>query len=120
MTRTSPFRLHEIIRLAVTLYVRFPLSLGEVEDLLHVRAIEVSQGTVRFWWMRFGPMFAVEIGRRRMVRMRSCSRWRWQLDERFAKVNGAQFRPRRAVDHRGGVLEASVSKARDKGVRLRS
>jgi hypothetical protein len=43
------------------LYVRFPLSLRKVEDLLHERGIEVSHETVRFWWMRFGPMFAAEI-----------------------------------------------------------
>ena len=43
--RTSP----EIIRLAVMMYVRFPLSLRNVEDLLHERGIEVSHETVRFW-----------------------------------------------------------------------
>ena len=55
--KTSP----EIIRLAVVLYVRFPLSLGNVEDLLHERGIDVSHETVRYWWLRFGPMFAAEI-----------------------------------------------------------
>ena len=47
--KTSP----EIIRLAVMLYVRFPLSLRNVEDLLHERGINVSHETVRFWWNRF-------------------------------------------------------------------
>ena len=65
MTQRSPFRYFktspEIIRLAVMLYVRFPLSLRNVEDLLHERGIEVSHETVRFWWLRFGPMFAAEI-----------------------------------------------------------
>jgi transposase-like protein len=41
MTKHSPFRYFktspEIIRLAVMLYVRFPLSLRNVEDLLHER-----------------------------------------------------------------------------------
>ena len=50
----------EIIRLAVMLYIRFPLSLRNVEDLLHERGIEVSHETVRFWWNRFGPMFAAD------------------------------------------------------------
>ena len=48
-------------RLAVMLYVRFPLSLRNLEDLLHERGIEISHETVRFWWNRFGPMFAGEI-----------------------------------------------------------
>ena len=45
------------MRLAVMLYVRFPLSLRNVEDLLHERGIEISHETVWFWWNRFGPMF---------------------------------------------------------------
>ena len=52
--KTSP----EIIRLAVTLYFRFPLSLRNVEDLLHERGVDVSHETVRFWWHRVRSMFA--------------------------------------------------------------
>ena len=62
MTKDSPFRYFktspEIIRLAVMLYVRFALSLRNVEDLLHERGIEISHETVRFWWNGFGQMFA--------------------------------------------------------------
>ena len=47
------------------MYVRFPLSLRNVEDLLHERGIEISHETVRFWWHRFGPLFAAEIRKRR-------------------------------------------------------
>ena len=51
----------EVIRLVVMMYVRFPLSLRNVEDLLAERGIDISHETVRFWWNRFGPMFAAEI-----------------------------------------------------------
>ncbi len=75
MTKRSPFRYFktspEVIRLAVMLYVRFPLSLRNVEDLLHERGIEISHETVRFWWNRFGPMLAAEIRKRRIQGMRS-------------------------------------------------
>ena len=47
------------------LYVRFPLSFRNVEDLLHERGVDVSHETVRFWWNCFGPMFAAEIVRKR-------------------------------------------------------
>ncbi len=85
MTKRSPFRYFrtspEIIRLAVMMYVRFPLSLRNVEDLLHERGIEVSHETVRAWWRRFGPMFAAEIRRKRVGGMRaSRSRWHRQKD----------------------------------------
>ncbi len=100
------------------MYVRFPLSLRNVEDILHERGIDVSHETVRFWWQRFGPMFAAEIRRKRVGQMRS-SRWRRYLDEVFVKVNGVQHYLWRAVDHEGEVLEAYVSKHRDKKAALR-
>jgi putative transposase len=122
MTQRSPFRYFktspEIIRLAVMLYVRFPLSLRNVEDLLHERGIEVSHETVRYWWQRFGPMFAAEIRRKRVGGLRT-SRWRWHLDEVFVRVNGVQHYLWRAVDHEGEVLEAYVSTTRDKTAALK-
>ena len=117
MTQRSPFRYFktssEIIRLAVMMYIRFPLSLRNVEDLLHERGIDVCHETVRFWWHRFGPMFAAEIRKRRVAGRRS-SHWRWHLDEVFVKINGERHYLWRAVDHEGEVLESFVTKTRDK------
>ena len=81
-------------------------------------SIEESQETVRFWWQRFGPMFAAEIRRKPVGGMRS-SRWRWHLDEVFVRVNGVQHHLWRAVGHEGEVLEAFVSKTRDKAAALK-
>jgi len=56
------------------LYVRFPLSLRNVEDLLHERGVNISHETVRFWWNRFGPMvLSEENGLRRAGRLRASS-----------------------------------------------
>ncbi|WP_290770988.1 IS6 family transposase [Hoeflea sp.] len=122
MTQRSPFRYFktspEIIRLAVMMYVRFPLSLRNVEDLLHERGIDISHECVRFWWNRFGPIFASEIRKRRVEGMRS-SRWRWHLDEVFVKINGQQHYLWRAVDHEGEVLESFVTKRRNKKAALK-
>ena len=82
--KTSP----EFIRLAMMLDIRFPLSLREVEDLLDERGIEISHETVRFWWNRFRPMFAAEIRRKRVERMRATRQWRWHLDEVCVKIDG--------------------------------
>jgi putative transposase len=103
----------------VVLCVRFPLSLRNVEDLLHERGIEISHETVRFWWNRFGPMFAAEIRRRRVDRMRAFSNWRWHVDEVFVKINGERHYLWRAVDHEGEVLEAVVTKRRNKKAALK-
>ena len=100
----NPFRYFnsspEVIRLAVMMYVRYPLSLRQVEDLLFERGIDICHETVRFWWNRFGPMFAAEI-RKRRVHHRSYSHWRWHPDEVFVRINGKTHYLWRAVDHEG-------------------
>ena len=95
------------------MYVRFPLSLRKVEDLLHERGIDVSHESVRFWWMGFGPLFASEIRKAKVHRMCSYSNWQWHLGEVFVKINGEAHFMWRAVDHEGEVLEDFVTKRRD-------
>ena len=109
----------EIIRLAVMMYVRFPLSLRNVEDLLHERGIDISHETVRYWWNRFGPMFAAEIRRNRIRKTPAYSNWQWHLDEVFVKVNGERHYLWRAVDHESEVLESFVTKTRDRKAALK-
>lgn len=124
MSKTdNPFRYFnsspEVIRLVVLTYVRFPLTLRYVEDLLLERGIDICHETVRLWWNRFGPLFAADIGRQRVSRMRGFRHWRWHLDEMYVKLNGEMVYLWRAVDHEGEVLESFVSKARDKKATLR-
>ncbi len=113
--KTSP----DIIRLAVMMYIRFPLSLRQVEDLLHEQGIDISYETVRAWWNRFGPMFAAEIRKKQSASMRGLPKWRWHLDEIFVRINGEIYYLWRAVDHEGEVLEAFVTKKRDRKAALR-
>ena len=70
------------------MYVRCPLSLRNVEDLLHERGIDLSHETVRYWWNRFGLMFASEIRRKRVHQLRAYSKWKWHADEVFFVING--------------------------------
>ena len=113
----SPFRRFnsspEVIRIAVMMYIRFPLSLHSVEDLLAERGIDICHETVRFWWNRFGPKFASDIRRQRASRMNGFRQWRWHLDEMFVKIDGETHYLWRAVDHEDEILESYVSKKRD-------
>ena len=88
----NPFRYFdsspEVIRLVVMMYVRYPLSLRNVEDLLAQRGIDICHETVRLWWNRFGPMFAAEIRKKRVDAMRAHTHWQWHLDEVYVKING--------------------------------
>src|SRR6195952_35764 len=119
----SPFKRFnsspEIIRMVVMLYVRFPLSLRNVEDLLSEHGVDVSYETGRFWWNRFGPRFAPDIRRQRVSRMRGFRHLRWHLDEVFVKINGETHYLWRAVDHEGEVLESYVTKTKDKAAALK-
>ena len=119
----NPFRYFKtspaVIRLAVMMYVRFPLSLRQAEDLLHERGIDICHETVRFWWNRFGPMFAAEIRKQRIKKHRDYPQWRWHLDEVFVRINGETHYLWRAVDHEGEVLESFVTKKRDRKAALR-
>jgi hypothetical protein len=75
MTLFSPFRYFktspEVIRLAVMIYARYLLTLRNVEGLLNKRGIEISPKMVRFWWNKYGLMFAAGIQRTRVARLRS-------------------------------------------------
>ena len=99
------------------MYIHFPLSLRQVEDLLHERGIDICHETVRFWWNRFGPLFAAEI-RKRRLHHHSYSIWRWHLDEVFVRINGETFYLWRAVDHEGEVLEVFATRRRDRKAAL--
>jgi putative transposase len=117
----NPFRYFnsspEVIRLTVMMYVRYPLSLRQVEDLLFERGMDICHETVRFWWNRFGPMSAAAI-RKRRLQNQSYSRWRWHLDEVFVRINGETHYLWRAVDHEGEVLEVFATKRRDRRAAL--
>jgi putative transposase len=93
--------------------------LRNVEDLLHERGVDITHETVRFWWNRFGTIFAAEIRRSRVQAMRSFKHRQWHLDEVFVKINGVKHYLWRAVDHEGEVLESFVTKRRDKKAALR-
>ena len=98
-----------IIRHAVWLYLRFTLSYRDVEDLLAERGLDVSYETVRRWVLKFGPVFARELRRRRP---RPSSRW--HLDEMAVIIGGRQFWLWRAVDDEGEALDLLVQRRRDK------
>ena len=67
----NPFRYvnssPEVIRLTVMTYLRYPLSLRQVEDLLFERGIDICHETVGYWWNRFGPMFATFAASARLI-----------------------------------------------------
>lgn len=93
------------------MYVRFPLSLRNVEDLLFERGIDICHETVRFWWNRVGQMSATEVRRQRVACICGIRHWRWHRDKVFVKINGEQHYLWRAVHYEGQVLESAAALA---------
>ncbi|AGB73207.1 putative IS6 family transposase (plasmid) [Rhizobium tropici CIAT 899] len=112
-TRDTLYRRHrfpsEVIAHAVWLYLRFPLSLRMVEDLLAARGINVSHQTVRLWVEKFGRHFANEIRRRSAGRLGD----KWYLDEVVISIGGKKHWLWRAVDQDGFVLDVLVQSRRN-------
>src|ERR1700681_3446969 len=104
----------EIIHQAIWLYLRFTLSLRDVEDLLAERGIMVSYETVRRWVNHFGPMIAADLRKRRP---RPCTTW--HLDEVYLKIAGRMVYLWRAVDAEGEVLDVLVQSKRNKHAALK-
>ena len=86
----------EVIAHVVWLYVRFSLSLREVEELMR-------------WTVKFGPLIA-HVLRRRQPRPGDV----WHLDEVVVKIAGRSYWLWRAVDQHGVVLEEILQSRRDK------
>lgn len=99
----------EVIAHAVWLYLRFPLSLRMVEDLLGARGIIVSHQTVRLWAEKFGRCFANEIRRRSAGKLGD----KWYLDEVAISIGGKKHWLWRAVDQDGFVLDVLVQSRRN-------
>jgi transposase-like protein len=93
-----------VIQHAVWLYLRFTLSYRDVEDLLAERRLDVSYETIRSWVLKFGPVIA-----RRLRRRRCRPSDRWHLDRNGDPDRRQADVPWRAVDHEGEVLDMLFS-----------
>ena len=104
----------EIIQQAIWLYLRFTLSLRDVEDLLAERGVAMSYETVRRWVNHFGPMIATDLRKRRLKPHTT-----WHLDEVYLKIDGRMVYLWRAVDGEGEVLDVLVQSKRNKHAALK-
>lgn len=86
----------DVIRHAVGLYFRFSLSSRDVEELLAQRGSEVSYEMIRCWTIKFGPLIA-----RRLKKRRGVPSPRWRLDEMVCGIGGKRMYLWRAVDAAG-------------------
>jgi putative transposase len=98
----------EVIAHAVWLYLRFPLSFRDVEELLAERCIRVSYEKVRCWVAKFGPQFTAQLRKQEARPGRV-----WHLDEMAVRIGGRQHWLWRAVDEHGATLDVLLQEQRD-------
>ena len=99
---------------AVRWYFRFTLSVRDVEELMAERGVEVSREAIRCWVIKFGPLIAANL-----CRKRPSPTGRWHLDEVVVKIGGRRMYLWRAVDDEGEVLDVLVQKRRNKEAALK-
>ena len=104
----------EIIQQAIWLYLRFTLSLRDVEDLLAERGITASYEFIRRCVIHFWPMIAADLRKRRPKPHRS-----WHLDEVYLKIDGRMVYLWRVVDAEGEILDVLVQSKRDQHAALK-
>jgi putative transposase len=100
-----------VIQHAVWLYLRFTLSYRDVEDLLAERGLDISYETIRSWVLKFGPVIA-----RRLRRRRPRPSNRWHLDEMVVRIAGERFYLWRAVDEQVLSMNAEAEQQRSVAV----
>ncbi len=98
----------DVMCYTVWLYFRFSLSFRDVEELMAARGVDVSCETIRCWTIKFGPLIA-----RRLKKRRPAPSPRWHLDEVVCNIAGKRMFLWRAVDDEGEVLDVLVKRRRD-------
>ena len=94
----------EIIQQAIWLYLRFTLSLRDVEDLLAERGVPVSYETVRRWVNHFGPMIAADLRKRRLKPHTT-----WHLDEVYTLITSRSRKSLGEIIRKLSVTESHIS-----------
>ena len=98
----------ELILCAVRWYLRYSLSLRDVEELLEERCLHVDHTTVWRWVQRYGP----ELDRRLRRHLKPTNR-SWRVDETYVKVKGRWCYLYRAIDSTGATIDFLLSALRD-------
>jgi IS6 family transposase len=97
-----------LILCAVRWYLRYSLSLRDVEELLEERGLNVDHTTVWRWVQYYGPELEQRLRRHLKPTNKS-----WRVDETYVRVKGRWCYLYRAIDSRGATIDFLLSAFRD-------
>ena len=98
----------ELILCAVRWYLRYSLSLRDVEELLAERGLEADHTTIWRWVQRYGPELEQRLRRHLKPTNKS-----WRVDETYIRVRGRWCYLYRAIDSTGATIDFLLSALRD-------
>jgi transposase, IS6 family len=93
---------------AIRWYLRYSLSLRDVEELLVERGLEADHTTIWRWVQRYGP----ELDQRLRRHLKSTNK-SWRVDETYVQVKGRWCYLYRAIDSSGATIDFLLSALRD-------
>ena len=112
ITRPAIFKWRQtepnFILCAVRWYLRYSLSLRDVEELLEERGLNVDHTTVWRWVQYYGPELE-----QRLRRYRKATNKSWRVDETYVRVKGRWCYLYRAIDSTGATIDFLLSALRD-------
>src|SRR3984893_6189186 len=97
-----------LILCAVRWYLRYSLSLRDVEELLEERGLHVDHTTVWRWVQCYGP----ELDQRLRPHLKSTNK-SWRVDETYVRVKGRWCYLYRAIDSKGATIDFLLSAFRN-------
>ena len=97
-----------LILCAVRWYLRYSLSLRDVEELLEERGLNVDHTTVWRWVQYYGPELEQRLRRHLKPTNKS-----WRVDETYVRVKGRWCYLYRAIDPKGATIDFLLSAFRD-------
>jgi IS6 family transposase len=98
----------ELILCAVRWYLRYSLSLRDVEELFAERGLMADHTTIWRWVQRYGPELDQRL--RRHLKLTNKS---WRVDETYIRVSGRWCYLYRAIDSTGATIDFLLSALRD-------
>jgi transposase-like protein len=112
ITRPAIFKWRQteagLILCAVRWYLRYSLSLRDVEELLEERGLNVDHTTVWRWVQYYGP----ELEQRLRPHLKPTNK-SWRVDETYVRVKGRWCYLYRAIDSAGATIDFLLSAFRD-------
>jgi transposase, IS6 family len=97
-----------LILCAVRWYLRYSLSLRDVEELLEERGLYVDHTTVWRWVQDYGP----QLEQRLRPHLKPTNK-SWRVDETYLRVKGRWCYLYRAIDSKGATIDFLLSTFRD-------